>query len=272
MVVRIALEDSGEYIENYALRCGRFIHHHCVFHERYARTAQKDEQLVRFEFHTGKHIVEDRENLDSKYIHIKSMINDYPPSILIEITHENRLRMRLPSLQHTECARHFRQHKCAHRIRAFLQAIDERPADELLLLDVLELRNPLLDQIRQDRHEMLIGFEVQLLDANDEQMPDFVDGLHVLGLLWATGEQMIGQNVLEHDDVEEARVLALHVDNGGAVQHDDRNHAVDLHVVVGIFQRRCDVLVKRLQVTVHFGGDLISFLVILRERDAERIE
>lgn len=94
-------------------------------------------------------------------------------------------------------------------VRAFLDAIDERSTDEVFRRDQLELRNPLLNQIGQNRNQMLVVLVVQLLDAHDQQMPHFVNGLHILRLLRSTGQQMVGQNVLEHDEVEEAGVLAL---------------------------------------------------------------
>lgn len=115
--------------------------------------------------------------------------------------------MGLAALQHEKCIRDFVQNKTTHVIRALLEAVDEWSASELFLLNLqqtisqnrnkrtsstdsyrLKVRNPFLDQIGQHRNQMLIMLEVQLLDAHDKQMPNFVDRLYVLGLLRSSGQ------------------------------------------------------------------------------------
>lgn len=61
----------------------------------------------------------------------------------------------------------------------------------------------------------------------------------------------------------------LCVDNRGTVQYDDGNHTVDFHEILGILQRCSEVLLKRLQVVMHFGRNHITLLKVLQTNKKE---
>lgn len=48
------------------------------------------------------------------------------------------------------------------------------------------------------------------------------------------------------------------------MQYDNGNHTVDFHEILGILQGRSEVLLKRLQVIVHFGRNQIALLEVLQ--------
>lgn len=156
-----APEEGGKKFEGHSFAGQTVIVHHRMHHQREHGALHQQTHLLGIVRNGGQHSIENGQHGRAE---------------LVGVTALHRQEIRYDAIED-------------HGGRRWLtvqHARDERFGDELLIRYPFELRQPLDDQIVEDFHEMRVRLIVELLNAADDEVPDFQHGLNVRQFLLFT--------------------------------------------------------------------------------------